>query len=98
MPERTVTLINPTGLHARPAKVFARAATAHTDATITVAKDGADPVNAKSVLSVLTLDGHEGDTVTIVVEGEGADAIADELAELVSSGLGEDIEGAGRET
>src|SRR2546423_1139127 len=28
MPSQTVTLINPTGLHARPAKVFAQAASA----------------------------------------------------------------------
>jgi phosphotransferase system HPr (HPr) family protein len=92
VPERTVTLINPTGLHARPAKVFARAANGH-DATITVAKADADPVNAKSVLSVLTLDGHEGDVVTITVEGDDAERIADELADLVASGLGEPVEG-----
>lgn len=88
MPERTVTLTNPTGLHARPAKVFARAAAAH-DIDITVSKDG-EPVNAKSVLSVLTIDGHHGDVITIAADGPDAERVVDELAELVASGLGED--------
>jgi phosphocarrier protein len=90
VPERTVTLVNPTGLHARPAKVFARAANAAGDATVTVAKDG-EAVNAKSVLSVLTIDGHHGDVITIRVDGPDADRIVDELAALVASGLGEDV-------
>ena len=87
MPEATVTLRNPTGMHARPAKVFARAAAA-TTADVTVAKDGRE-VNGKSVLSVLTLDCHQGDEIVIRTEGEGADAALDELVRLVESGLGE---------
>ncbi len=92
MPEQTVTLPNPTGLHARPAKVFAKAAAA-APGTVTVAKDG-DPVDASSVLSVLTLDCHQGDRITIHVEGEDADATLAELVALVESGLGETAEGA----
>jgi phosphocarrier protein len=87
MPEATVTLQNPTGMHARPAKVFARAAAA-TTADVTVAKDGRE-VNGKSVLSVLTLDCHQGDEIVIRTEGEGADAALNELVRLVESGLGE---------
>ena len=59
MPEKTVSLPNPTGLHARPAKTFARAA-AGAPRAVTVAKDG-NEVDATSVLSVLTLDCHQGD-------------------------------------
>jgi phosphocarrier protein HPr len=87
MPETTVTLPNPSGLHARPAKVFAKAASA-SPAEVTVAKDG-NVVNAKSVLSVLTLDCHHGDAITIAAEGDGADEIVAELAALVEGGLGE---------
>jgi phosphocarrier protein HPr len=87
MPEATVKLQNPTGLHARPAKVFARAAAA-TAADVTVTKDGR-AVNGKSVLSVLTLDCHQGDEIVIRTEGEGADAALAELVQLVESGLGE---------
>jgi phosphocarrier protein len=82
-----VTLPNPTGLHARPAKVFAEAAAA-TGLAVTVAKDDR-AVNARSVLSVLTLDCHHGDDITITVEGEGAEHALAGLVSLVASGLGE---------
>jgi phosphocarrier protein HPr len=87
VPSQTVTLPNPTGLHARPAKVFAEAAAA-TGLTVTVAKDDR-AVNARSVLSVLTLDCHHGDDITITVEGEGAEHALAGLVSLVASGLGE---------
>lgn len=87
MPSRTVALPNPTGLHARPAKVFAKAAAAATG-TVTISKDGRE-VNASSVLSVLTLDCHQGDEVTVTVEGEDAESTLDELVALIESGLGE---------
>ena len=89
MPSRTVTLHNPTGLHARPAKVFAQAA-AKTGLDVTVAKDG-NEVNAKSVLSVLTLDCHHGDEIAISVRGEGAEEALSDLVALVESGLGETL-------
>ena len=87
MPETTVTLRNPTGLHARPAKVFARAAAA-TTADVTLTKDGRE-VNGKSVLSVLTLDCHHGDEIVIRTQGQGAEEALTELVQLVESGLGE---------
>lgn len=89
MPSRTVTLRNPTGLHARPAKVFAQAA-ARTGLAVKVSKDG-NEVNAKSVLSVLTLDCHHGDEITISVEGEGAEDALAQLVALVEGGIGEEI-------
>jgi phosphocarrier protein HPr len=87
MPSRTVTLPNPTGLHARPAKVFAQAAAA-SGLEVRVAK-GEASVNARSVLSVLTLDCHQGDVITIDVEGDGAESVLADLVALVESGLGE---------
>jgi phosphocarrier protein HPr len=88
MPEATVTLQNATGLHARPAKIFARAA-AGSAADVSVEKDGRR-VNAKSVLSVLTLDCHQGDEILISVEGDDAEATLAELVALVESKFGED--------
>jgi phosphocarrier protein HPr len=87
MPEATVTLQNATGLHARPAKIFARAAAASA-ADVSVEKDGRR-VNAKSVLSVLTLDCHQGDEILISVEGDDAEATLAELVALVESKFGE---------
>ena len=68
-------------MHARPAKIFARAAAASA-AEVSVEKDGRR-VNAKSVLSVLTLDCHQGDEILISVEGEAAEETLAELVALV---------------
>jgi phosphocarrier protein HPr len=87
VPEATVTLRNPTGLHARPAKVFAKAAAA-SPSEVVVVKDGRE-VNAKSVLSVLTLDCHQGDEILIRTAGESAEQTLADLVQLVESGLGE---------
>jgi phosphotransferase system HPr (HPr) family protein len=87
MPSKHVTLPNPSGLHARPAAVFAKAAAGHA-CTVTVAKVDRE-ANAKSVLSVLTLDCHQGDELTIATDGEGADEALSELVALVESGIGE---------
>jgi phosphotransferase system HPr (HPr) family protein len=76
---RTVTVLNPTGFHARPARSFVDTATASYPQTkITVTK-GAKVINGKSVLSMLTLGAKCGDT--IVIEAEGGDEAA-ALAEL----------------
>jgi phosphocarrier protein HPr len=92
--EATVTLQNASGLHARPAKIFARAAAAY-EAEVSVEKDGRR-VNAKSVLSLLTLDCHQGDEILIGTEGQDADVALAELVALVEAKLGEgDHEGGG---
>ncbi len=80
-------MFNKSGLHARPAKVFARAA-ASVPGEVTVRKGGRE-VNGKSVLSVLTLDCLAGDEITIRTDGEGSEEALQELVALVESGLGE---------
>lgn len=80
-------LRNPTGLHARPAKIFAQAASSFSADVVLV--KGAKEVNAKSVLSVLTLDCHQGDEILIRTTGDGADEALASLVELVESGIGE---------
>ena len=85
MPEASVTLRNPTGLHARPAKIFAQAA-AGLPSTVMVSK-GEREVSGKSVLSILTLDCHQGDEITIRTDGDGAEAALGELVALLESGL-----------
>ena len=91
MPESTLTLHNATGLHARPAKIFAQAAAA-SPADVVVEKDGKS-VNGKSVLSVLTLGCDRGDQITIRTSGEGAEEILADLVRLIESGFGEGGEG-----
>jgi phosphocarrier protein HPr len=87
MPEATVVLRNASGLHARPAKIFAKAA-ATFSGDVVLMKAGKE-VNAKSVLSVLTLDCHQGDEILISTRGDGAEDALASLVELVESGIGE---------
>ena len=49
---RTAVVASRVGLHARPAALFARAAAA-TGLPVTVATDGKDPVDARSVLGLM---------------------------------------------
>jgi phosphocarrier protein HPr len=91
MAQQTVVLRNPSGLHARPAERFAREANRF-EMDITVSKRAGDnSVNAKSVLSVLTLDCLQGDEITILAEGEEAEQAVAYLSRLVEEGLGEDL-------
>ncbi|HEV2824958.1 MAG TPA: HPr family phosphocarrier protein [Actinomycetota bacterium] len=86
MPERRVVIGSKVGLHARPAAMFVQAA-AKQPVKVTIAKTGGDPVDARSILSVLALDARGGDEVVLAAEGDGADQALDELAALVARDL-----------
>ena len=87
MPERRVNVGSKVGLHARPAAMFVQAA-AKQPVKVTIAKASrGDPVDARSILSVLALDARGGDEVVLAAEGDGADQALDELAALVSRDL-----------
>ncbi|MFC4002356.1 HPr family phosphocarrier protein [Prauserella oleivorans] len=86
MPQRRVTVASAVGLHARPAALVAKAAAAQ-PVTVTIAKDGCDPVPAGSVLNLMTLGARHGDAVVIAADGDGAEEAVDAIAELVASDL-----------
>jgi phosphocarrier protein len=86
MPERTAIVGSAVGLHARPAAVFVQAA-AGVPVEVGIAKPGGEPVSARSILSVLSLEAHGGDTVVLSAEGAGADAALDRLAALLATDL-----------
>jgi phosphocarrier protein len=86
VPSRTVTVASRVGLHARPAAMFTRAAAA-APVPVTLAVTGKDPVNAASVLGVMTLGVECGQEVTLAAEGEGADGALDSLAALLATDL-----------
>lgn len=81
---RTVRIGSSHGLHARPAKLFAQAAK-DAGIPVTVAKDSGKAVNAASILGVIALGVEHGDYVTLTAEGEGAEAVLDRLAELLTT-------------
>ena len=86
MPERRVVIGSKVGLHARPAAMFVQAA-AKQPVKVTIAKAGGDPVDARSILSVLALDARGGEEVVLAAVGDGADEGLDELAALVAGDL-----------
>jgi phosphocarrier protein HPr len=86
--ERTVTIENKHGLHARPAAEFVKlAGTFRCD--ITVRKDDLE-VNGKSIMGMMMLAAEYGTPVTIRATGEDAAAAVAGLAELISARFGED--------
>ncbi|MEW2622272.1 HPr family phosphocarrier protein [Streptomyces sp. NPDC048106] len=88
MAERRVNVGWAEGLHARPASIFVRAATA-AGIPVTISKSGGTPVNAASMLGVLGLGAQGGEEIVLTSDAEGADAALDRLAKLVAEGLEE---------
>jgi len=88
---RIVTVVNPQGVHARPADLFVRIASRYT-ASIHVRK-GREQVDGKSILGILTLAAEQGSQLTIGATGPDADEALMALAELVEDGFHE-IDGA----
>lgn len=84
---RTVTIVNPSGLHARPAAELSRLAGSVESSVRILA--GVRSANASSVLGILTLGIETGDTVDIECHGPDAEADLTTLVEAVRSGLGE---------
>jgi len=87
MPERTVQILNKSGLHARPAAAIVKLA-AKFQSEITVIKDDLD-VNGKSIMGVMMLAAENGSNITFRAEGPDADQALDELATLVANKFGE---------
>lgn len=88
MAERRVNVGWAEGLHARPASIFVRAATA-SGVPVTIAKADGSPVNAASMLAVLGLGAQGGDEIVLTSDVDGADVALDRLAKLVAEGLDE---------
>ena len=84
MVERTVRIGSTHGLHARPAKLFTQAVAA-SGSSVTVQKNGGSPVNAASILAVISQGIDHGDEVTIVVDGGDEQSVLDQLVELLST-------------
>ena len=76
--EKTITLKNETGLHARPAGVFAKAAAGYT-CKVQI-RFGESTINAKSVMSVMGLGLEKGAQFTLITEGADEEAALERLS------------------
>lgn len=83
MATRTVTVGSKVGLHARPAAMIAEAA-ANYDDEILLGVEGEEPVDASSVMMIMTLGAEHGARVT--VESDNEEALA-KIADMVAADL-----------
>jgi phosphotransferase system HPr (HPr) family protein len=85
-----VVVRNPSGLHARPATLFTQAA-AGFESRITVENldRGKGPVDAKSLLLLLTTGVSRDHRVRLTADGADEEAAIETLVDLIDSGLGE---------
>ncbi|MFH0763994.1 MAG: HPr family phosphocarrier protein [Candidatus Omnitrophota bacterium] len=85
--EKTITIKNKQGLHARPAALFVQIANKF-NSEITVSK-GKQKVNGKSIMGIMMLEAGVGSKVTITASGEDAEKATSSLAGILSN---EDID------
>ncbi len=81
------TILNETGLHARPASVFVNTA-AKFKSDLKLQK-GEKQANAKSILAVLALGITKGTEITITAQGPDEEEAVSKLAELINAGFNE---------
>lgn len=87
MVSKDIKIVNPTGLHLRPAGNLCKEAMKY-KSKVTFNYRG-NVANAKSVLSVLGACIKTGDQITLVCEGEDEEQALAELAAYFENGLGE---------
>lgn len=79
--EKTITIKNKQGLHARPAALFVQIANKFSS-EVTIAK-GKQKINGKSIMGIMMLAAGTGSKVTIIANGEDADKAILELGKLL---------------
>ena len=89
---RQVKVMNELGLHARPAGKLVNVANRY-KSEITLEKDN-DKVNAKSILSVLSMGAGPGSSIVIIADGEDAEAAVNAIEVLFTTAF---VEGSEKE-
>jgi len=87
MVEETATIVNKSGLHARPASALVRVASRFVS-DIWLASDDQE-VNAKSIMGVMILGAAEGTRITVRAEGDDEEEAVQSLVDLIENGLEE---------
>lgn len=87
MAERTVTIVNKNGVHARPAAEIVKTAGKFAS-NVTIVRDDLE-VNGKSIMGVMMLAAECGSEILLRATGPDADAAVDALAQLVATKFGE---------
>lgn len=85
MIEKKVTIVNKTGLHARPAVMLVKA-TEKYKCDVKINKNGIE-VDGKSIMALLMLEASKGTELTIKCDGPNEKEALDKIAELIESGF-----------
>ena len=88
MVSKVVKVVNPQGLHMRPAGLLAKAASAHKECKVTLNANGKS-VNAKAVMQIMSAGLTCGTEVEVVCDGADEQAVLDEIAGMFENGFGE---------
>jgi phosphocarrier protein HPr len=88
MIERTVTIRNRAGMHARPAALLVKTASSFT-AQVFIEKD-AERVNGKSIMGVITLGATYNTPLKIIADGPDEAQALDAIEKLFESGFSEE--------
>ena len=87
MISKTLTVVNPSGLHLRPAGVLSQAAMKFKCDVIIACGD--KKIVAKSVLNVMAAGIKSGTEINLICDGEDEEEALKTLSEAIESGLGE---------
>lgn len=94
MQERTVTISNRLGLHARAAARVVQCASQFTSRVEIYRSDNEKKADGKSILSVLLLAAANGTTLHVQTEGEDEERAADAVVKLIEQRFGEEVSDA----
>lgn len=86
---RSLTVVNQRGLHARASAKFVTAvAELPPGVSVRVAKGGNEAAGG-SILGLMMLGAAKGDTIEVIVAGDGQDQVLEQLSAMVEDGFGE---------
>jgi phosphocarrier protein HPr len=87
--EKDFTIVNPEGLHARPAAKFVKLSNRF-ESEIWVRRDD-EEVNGKSIMGLMMLAAEKGAVIHVSASGADAEAALSRLGELIDSGFTAEI-------
>jgi phosphocarrier protein HPr len=85
---RELPILNKKGLHARASAKFVQTVDRF-DADVTVTRCG-ETVGGRSIVGLLTLGAAQGTTITVVAQGDDAEACLGAISDLLANRFGED--------
>jgi phosphocarrier protein FPr len=92
-----VTILNPHGLHARPAaRLIQETKTFKSEISVRNVTNGRGPVSVRSLSGLASLEILQGNEIELGASGEDADAALANLLKLIKGGLGETVSSPGK--